>query len=180
MFKKWDKKTDMGKSYYDIQTEVFRKALGSDGHSLNELLRLMRAKGISSVYLCGTRLDSDLCFGSNDLGLAISVLPEDARKAAEPGYHPGSTEVYVVFQGSFVIEMLDNGLIREETPGQFNVVVIPPGQCHRVLNKPEQEAASIIVKTNLHHEPGVVRCADCTCYQIPDECPLWRSWDKEK
>jgi len=181
MFKKWDKKTDEGESYYDIQTDVLRKALESDCHSLDTLLRLMREKGeqASAIYLCGTRLDSDFCFGSNDLGLAISVLPQDGRKAAEPGYHPGSTEVYVTFQGSLVIELLDNGIV-SETLGQFNVAVIPPAQCHRIRNEPERQTASLIVKTNPHHKPGVVRCADCTYYKSPDECPLRRSWDKEK
>ena len=187
MFKKWDKTTPDGELYYDIQTALLREALCPEGcYSLNKLLCLMREKvkegyeSTSSIYLCGTRIDSECCFGSDDLGLALSVLPEDGEKAAEPGYHPGSTEVYVTFQGSLIIELLDRGVIGRKTLGQFDVLVIPPGQCHRVRNEPEQKAASLIVKTNSHYEPKALRCEKCTYYKDSKDCPLYRSWDEEK
>lgn len=185
MFEKWKEE-----KRYETQTKILKQALDADGHRLDELLRLMREEGESCIYLCGGRLDNDYSFGSKDLGLAISVLPEDGEKAAEPGYHPGSTEVYVVFQGSLILELLDQGVVKTEAIGQFNVKVIPPGQCHRVRNEPDRGAASFIVKTNPHHKPGVVRCKDkegkwtCAKYLQPDECPLLRSllrsWEEEK
>jgi|GEM_PF-6248013 len=180
MFKKWESKTDAGVSRYERQTDIIGKALNSSDHNLDELIRLMRETGESSLYLFGTRLDNDYGFGSNDLGTAISVLPQDGPKAAEPGYHPGSTEVYIVFQGSLVIESLDRMCLRAHNYGQFDVLVIPPGQCHRVRNEPERQAASFIVKTNPHHKPGVVRCNDCTYYNKQDDCPVRSSWLHEK
>lgn len=80
----------------------------------------MRTKGESAIYLCGTCLDNDYGFGSNDIGTAISALPEDGDKAAEPCFHPGSTEVYIIFQGSLCIETLNNGFIRH--PVEVNLM----------------------------------------------------------
>jgi len=181
-FKKLDKKTEDGKFYYDIQTEIVQEALNSQGHCLDELVRLMRKRCdlASVIYFCGTRLDSDFCFGSSDLAFAISALPQDARKAAKPGYHPKSTEVYIIFQGSLIIELLDQGTIREEALNQYGVLLIAPGQCHRVRIEPKREAASFIVKTNPHHEPEVVRCESCTYYVDVEICPLRRSWAQDK
>jgi len=180
MFKKWDKQRDDGITHYDMQTKLLKEALSSDEHHLDQLLRLMRQNSESVIYLCGTRLDNEFGFGSNDLGLAISVLPQDAYKAAEPGYHPGSTEVYVIFQGSLIIEYLDRETIKSESLGQFRIRVIPPSQCHRVRNERERKAASLIVKTNPHHKPGVIRCPHCTYYKNPEDCLLHRSWIQEQ
>jgi len=179
-FQKWTRTTDGNEKHYDRQTRIVAKALATKGHSLNTLLELMRADGEPALYLCGTRLDSDYAFGSNDLGTAISTLPEDATKAAVPGYHPGSTEVYVIFQGNLEIELLDQGAVHTRDCCQFDVVVIPPGQCHRVRNQPGRKAASFIVKTNPHHKPGVVRCDDCTYYSLKEDCPVYMGWAKEE
>lgn len=185
-FPKWPdtKKTDEEKveaqGHYDEQSTIIKEACGTGNHSLNRLIELMRERGESAIYLCGTRLDSDYCFGSDDLGTAISALPQDGEKAAEPGFHPGSTEVYVIFQGSLVMEFLEDGHLSTQNCGQFDVVVIPPGQCHRVRNELEREAASFIVKTNPHHKPGVLRCDKCSCYSDPKKCPVHTSWLREK
>ena len=180
MFKKWDKQRNDGTAHYDMQSGLLKDVLNSEGHRLNELLRLMREKNEPVIYLCGTRLDNDFGFGSDDLGLAISVLPQDGDKAAEPGYHPGSTEIYVTFQGSLVIEHLEHNIIKSEPLGQFGIRVILPGQCHRVRNEPQREAASLIIKTNPHHKPGVIRCKDCSYYKNPEDCLFCRSWKREK
>jgi hypothetical protein len=173
-FRKWDKPEK-----YAAQSDLLRKALATPTHSLDELLRLMRCSGQTAIYLSGTRLDHDQCFGSDDVGMLLSVLPQDAPKAAEPGYHPGSTEVYVTFQGSLVVEYLEDGRVREKTLGGNEVLVLPPGQCHRVRFDPQREAASVIVKTSLSAKPGVVRCADCSYYPDPAACPLSQRWSAE-
>jgi len=174
-FQKWKEKTR-----YDRQTDIVKKALSTPQHSLNKLLDLMRSKGEAAIYLCGTRLDNDYGFGSNDIGTAISVLPEDGDKALEPGYHPGSTEVYIIFQGSLVIETLVQGSLQAHNYGQFDVIVLPPGVCHRVRFEAERCAASFIVKTNPHHEPKVVRCKDCVYFTDKSQCALARSWQKDE
>jgi len=164
---------------YDAQSDIVKQALATPDHSLDALLSLMRSTGQSSVYLSGSRLDNDSCFGSTDVGTLLSVLPEDAQKAAEPGYHPGSTEVYVTFQGRLVMEYLVDGQVKEKNVGGDDVLVLPPGQCHRVRLNAKQQAASLILKTHLMHKPGVIRCDDCTYYRDKTACPLFQSWDAE-
>ena len=165
---------------YATQSEILKQALATAAHSLDALLSLMRDSGNSAVYLAGTRLDNDYCFGSTELGMLLSILPEDGPKAAEPGYHPGSTEVYVTFQGSLVLEYLDAGEVRETTVGGSEVFAIQPGQCHRVRHDPNRQAASLIVKTNLEAKPGVVRCDDCAYYEDKSACALHRSWQADE
>jgi mannose-6-phosphate isomerase-like protein (cupin superfamily) len=165
---------------YMTQTDIVKRALATPGHSLDELLRLMRIKGQPSVYLSGSRLDNDYCFGSEDVGMLISVLPEDAQKAAVPGYHPGSAEVYVTFQGSLTMETLVEGHVKERSVSTNEIFVLPPGQCHRVRFNASQQAASLIAKTNLGHKPGVIRCDDCDYYRDKTACPLFQSWNAEK
>ena len=164
---------------YKAQSDVVKQALATPDHSLDALLRLMRITGQSSVYLSGSRLDNDYCFGSTDLGMLLSVLPEDALKAAEPGYHPDSTEVYVTFQGSLAMECLVDGSVEHRNVTRDDILVLPPSQCHRVRLNAQQQAASLIVKTNLMHDPGVIRCDDCTYYRDKTNCPLFQSWNAE-
>lgn len=185
-FKKWPETKKPGpqraeaQKHYDAQTQIIKQTLKTPSRRLNELLKRMRASNEAAVYLCGTRLDSEYGFGSNDLSYAISVLPQDGLKAAEPGYHPGSTEVYVVFQGSLVMEIVKQGILEAHNCGQFDVLVLPPGQCHRVRYEEERPAASFIIKTNPHHEPKVVRCKDCMHFADTAHCPLGRNWQKEE
>ena len=171
--KKWDRADK-----YDGQSEIVKRALATPDHSIDELLRLMRQTGQASVYLSGTRLDHDFCFGSTDLGILLSVLPQDAH-AFTPGYHPGSSEVYITFQGSLVMECLENGKVCDKTVGAKEALIIPRGQCHRVRFDVQREAASLIVKTGLSAKPSVVRCDDCTYYQDRTACPLFQSWSAE-
>ena len=170
---KWDQ---AGK--YAEQSEIVSQALAASDHSLDELLRLMREKALASVYLSGSRLDNDYCFGSTDIGLLFSVLPEDPH-AVVPGYHPGSTEVYVTFQGSLVMECLEDGRVVEKTADADHILVLPPGQCHRVRRDERRKAASAIVKTNLNHKPSVMRCDNCSYYTDKIACPLYQSWSRE-
>jgi mannose-6-phosphate isomerase-like protein (cupin superfamily) len=167
-------KWDDGERYAG-QSEIIRRAVATPDHSLDKLLRLMRETGQGAVYLSGTRLDNDFCFGSNDVGVLLSVLPQDAH-AHIPGYHPGSTEIYITFQGSLVMECLENGEVRDKTVGANEVLVLPPGQCHRVREDGQCEAASVIVKTNLSAKPSVIRCDACTYYPNKTKCPLYRRW----
>ena len=166
---------------YQLQSSIIRTALESSGHPLDVLLQLMRSSRESALYLSGTRLDNDYCFGSQELALLLSVLPEDAPKAAEPGYHPGSTEVYVTFQGSLELEYLQEGLLQRRTVGGHDdVLVISPGQCHRVCRNDPGAAASLIAKTNPGYKPGVIRCAECGYYADASLCPLNQSWTRER
>jgi len=180
MFSRWEKKTADGSCRYELQTHIIEAALATADHSLDELLRLMRESNETAVYLCGTRLDNDFGFGSNDLCIAFSVLPQDGPKAAEPGHHPGSTEVYVVFQGSLVMELMDRGELIEHSCNQFDVVVIPPGLCHRVIHVPDRLAASCIIKTNPEYKPGVIRCKECNYFKSKENCLMHQSWQREK
>jgi hypothetical protein len=164
---------------YAAQSDIVKQALATPEHSLDQLLDLMRGTRQAAVYFSGSRLDNDYCFGSKDVGILLSVMPEDAQKAAEPGYHPVSTEVYVTFQGS-LMECLENGQVKDTLVGQNYVLILPPGQCHRVRYDGERKAASAIVKTNLGHKPGVVRCDTCEYFPDPNECPLHQRWNMEK
>lgn len=164
---------------YNKQSDLIRQALAALDHSLEALLQSMRSSGEAALYLSGGRLDNDFCFGSGDLGLLLSVLPEDGAKAGEPGYHPGSAEVYVTFQGSLTLQRLQDGQVEEKIASHNEVVVLPPGQCHRVRNGTQSRAASLIAKTNLHHKPGVIRCANCTYFANPADCALHRAWKAE-
>lgn len=170
-------KSEKAESYAE-QSEIIKKALATADHSINELLRLMRQTGQASVYLSGTRLDNDFCFGSSDVGILLSVLPEDAH-AFTPGYHPGSSEVYITFQGGLVMECLEDGEIREKNVGGNEVLVLPSGQCHRVRRDERLQAASLIVKASLSAKPSVIRCEDCNYYQDRTSCPLYERWNRE-
>src|ERR1043165_4432165 len=128
---------------YLAQSSMVRDALAAPDHSLERLLTLMREKGEAALYLAGTRLDNDFCFGSGDLGMLLSALPEDGAKAGEPGYHPGSTEVYITFQGSLILECLEDKEVVPKQSGNNSVVVLPPGQCHRVKSALQTKAASL-------------------------------------
>ncbi|HHP7239059.1 hypothetical protein [Longibacter sp.] len=161
---------------YETQSDLIRQALSSEDHALDTLLEGMRKRGESAVYLCGSRLDHDFCFGSEDIGVLLSVLPEDNAKAFVPGYHPGSTEVYVPFQGGLTIEYLVDGDVETRDVARYETAVLPPGQCHRIQPNLDRRAASLVVKTNLSHDPDVVRCADCGYFKDPLDCSLHRSW----
>src|SRR5258708_16269441 len=78
-------------SEYASQTAIIRQALDRPDHALNAVLDLMRKREHGTVYLSGTRLDNDFCFGSEDIGILLMVMPEALRKASTPGYHPYST-----------------------------------------------------------------------------------------
>ena len=171
---KWD-----NAEKYARQSDIVKQAFETPNHSINELIRLMRQTGEAAVYLSGTRVDNDFCFGSRDVGILFSVLPEDAH-AFTPGYHPGSTEAYIAFQGSLVMECLEDGNVRDKSVGANEVLVLPPGQCHRVRRAEQGEAASLIVKTNLSTKPSVIRCDDCTYYPDKTTCPLYQRWSSEK
>jgi hypothetical protein len=174
-FPRWDTvRTQDGRTHYEVQTEILDEALRAQ--SLDRLLGLMRDREEAAIYLFGTRLDNDHGLGSEELGALLSVMPEDGTKAGIPGYHPGSTEVYVTFQGEVVLEVLEQGLVVTKTSNASHVVVLSPGQCHRVRNDPGRPAASLIVKTNLRHRPDVVRCDSCGYFRDPQDCPLHRSW----
>jgi hypothetical protein len=178
-FRKWDAlRTEDGRSHYEVQTEILDRAKSEQ--SLDCLLRLMRQRQEAAIYFSGTRLDNDHCLGSHDIGMLVSVMPEDGIKAAIPGYHPGSTEVYVTFQGEVTLEVLEQGLLLTKIAQPSSVVVLPPGQCHRVRSEPGRPAASLIVKTNLQHKPSVVRCESCGYFSNPQDCPLHRSWRSEE
>jgi len=171
---KWDQSDQSS-----TQSKIIGAALAAPDQSLDVLLGLMRQTGQTAVYLSGSRLDNDYCFGSSDVGLLLSVLPEDGIKAAKPGYHPESTETYITFQGSLVMECLEAGKVNCVTVCANKPLVLPPGRCHRVRHDDKQPAASLIAKTNLNHQPGVVRCDACHYYTEKTECLLHRSWMEE-
>lgn len=179
MFDKWHETRHDGRTHYEVQSEILKAALASGGRPLEVLLEGMRASGEACLYLSGTRLDNELCFGSRDLGLALSVLPENTPKAARPGYHPGSTEVYCALQGSLPIEVLQEGKVFSRVVEEHCVLVIPPGECHRVCCEAGRQSAALIVKTNPGGQPGVVRCSECGFYPDSKECALHRRWMEE-
>lgn len=177
-YPRWGARNDRGESRFVVQGDVLREALAAPTPTLAGLLGLMRARGEPCLYLCGTRLDHAFALGSDDLGVALSVLPEDGAKAAEPGYHPGGTEVYAVIEGAVVLELLTDGVVERRECAAHGVVAIPPGRCHRVPRS-DRRAASLIVKTALRHEPAVVRCGQCGYFAEPGDCPLHRRWADE-
>ncbi|NUM46840.1 MAG: GNAT family N-acetyltransferase [Anaerolineales bacterium] len=161
---------------YQAQTALIQQTLATPHHALNTLLAQMRQTGQSAVYLSGTRLDHDYGFVSEDLGILLSVLPEDAPKADEPGYHPGSAETYFPFQGRLILEFLQDGAVVEKELTAYDSHTLLPGQCHRIRPSVPPQAASLIVKTNLHHRPSVVRCKECTYFSDPTQCLLHQRW----
>lgn len=180
-FPRRDAVTDDGESLYALQSRLVAAALAEDDPSLDSLLAKMREAGpdAASLYLCGGRLDHDHAFGSRELGFLLSALPEDGAKCAVPGYHPASTEIQVVFQGSLVLEELIDGAVTDRPLARSEVHVIPPGRCHRVRRDRDRRAAAFVVKTNLVATPGVVRCADCDQVADPVHCPLRGNWEGE-
>lgn len=158
---------------FAAQTEIIRQTLATPTHALDTLLERMRQTGQSALYLSGSRLDHAFGFMSGDVGILLSVLPEDGEKAATPGYHPGSEETYHVFQGELTLEMLVQGKVQTKKFHDFETYTIPAGRCHRIRPAPHQRAASLIVKTNLHHQPGVVRCDTCSYFADKTHCPLF-------
>lgn len=167
------------KKDYHHQTNLVRQTLRK-GKALETLLTLMRNDKEASLYMCGSYAAHYYCLVSDDLGFLLSVLPEDSSKAATPGYHPGSAEIYVIINGSLVLQTLENGSLRNECLTQFDVKLISPGKCHRVCYEAGRVAASFIVKTNLKYHPDVVRCHECDYYTNPTECPLNRNWNEER
>ncbi|HNB52390.1 MAG TPA: GNAT family N-acetyltransferase [Anaerolineales bacterium] len=161
---------------YPAQTALFRHTLATPDHALDTLLAQMRQTGQSALYLTGTRLDHAYGFVSGDVGILLSVLPEDAEKAAVPGYHPGSAETYFPFQGNLIVEYLEAGQVTEKEIRQYDHHTFAPGQCHRVRPADPPHAASLIVKTNLRHQPGVVRCEQCRYYAEISTCSLHKRW----
>jgi hypothetical protein len=166
---------------YAAQSAIVRGALADPDHALDGLLRLMRNNGQAALYLFGARQDHEFCLGSADVGALLSVLPEDGAKAAVPGYHPGSTEIYVTFQGQLTMGCLVPGGegVVSQTADRDHVLILPPGRCHRVQGASSAVAASLIVKTNLAHRPEVVRCGDCGHFADPSECALHNEWRAE-
>lgn len=159
---------------FTAQTALLHQTFATPSHSLDTLLAHMRQTGQSAIYLSGSRLDHAYGFVSSDLGLLLSALPEDGVKAATPGYHPKSEETYHLFQGTITLEMLVEGEIQAKELHAYETYPIPAGQCHRVRPAPRQQAASLIVKTNLHSQPGVVRCNSCTYFANKTDCPLFQ------
>ena len=179
---RWTDRRRDGRLHFDVQTEMLG-TLFSRGEmpALSELISLMRHHGEASIYFSGRRQDHRYCLSSDELGLALSVLPEDACKAAEPGFHPGSTEVYCVIEGALSIDTLHRGgAVVNKSLTRGEILVIPPGRCHRVKRAGESDAASLIVKTNLWAEPPVVRCDNCSYYATPSGCSLHQSWQAEQ
>ena len=178
-FGRWTAVNADGEMRYEVQTRLIGDVLAAPGQALRQLLASMRSAAEPCLYLAGSRLDNGFAFGSQDIGLAISVLPEDGLKASTPAYHPGSTEIYVLIEGELVLESLEDGVVRQRTCRQHEIAVVPPGQCHRVRRQPGKQAASLIVKTNLAFQPAAVRCADCLYFRTPAQCPLHLSWARE-
>ena len=167
---------------YAAQSAIVHSALADPDHPLDRMLDLMRATDDAALYLVGSRQDHEFCFGSAELGVLLSVLPADSAKASVPGYHPGSTEVYVTFSGQLTLDWLDpaDRCIRSSRSAVHDIVVLPPGRCHRVQRANDATAASLVVKTNVGHQPGVVRCDRCTYYPDPQQCALHNTWQIEQ
>jgi mannose-6-phosphate isomerase-like protein (cupin superfamily) len=146
---------------------------------LNAVLDLMRKTEQGTVYLSGTRLDNDFCFGSREIGILLTVMPEASRKASIPGYHPHSTETYVVFQGRLVMECLEDGNVQSYTGAGDEILIIPRGRCHRARTQVSTSSATLVVKTNLSDKPTVVRCDSCTYFSDVGNCPLHQRWKAE-
>jgi mannose-6-phosphate isomerase-like protein (cupin superfamily) len=164
-------------AYYILQSKIIKQALAEEDHSLDFLLKCMRDNQQHALYLSGSRIDNDYCFGSLDIGMLFSILPEDGH-ASVPGFHAGSTEIYVTFKGSLIMECLEGDQLVEKKVSSNDVLILPPGQCHRV-KKSQNSAASLIIKTNLRHEPGVTRCVECTRFKGDDICSLKKKWEEE-
>jgi hypothetical protein len=164
---------------YASQTGIIRQALDRPDHALNAVLDLMRERQRGTIYLSGTRLDNDFCFGSTDIGILLSVMPEGSRKSSTPGYHPHSTEFYVVFQGQLIIECLENGDVQSYTVAGDEILTIHRGKCHRARAEPPTFSSSLIIKTNLGDKPGVIRCDSCTYFSDVGACPLRQRWKAE-
>jgi hypothetical protein len=164
---------------YAKQTAILRDALERPDHALNAVLDFMREREQGTLYLSGTRLDSDFCFGSSDIGILLMVMPEASRKASTPGYHPHSAELHVAFQGQLTMECLEGGDVRSYTAAGDETLTIPRGRCHRARVEPSTVSSSLIIKTNLGDKPGVVRCDSCEYFADVGQCPLHQRWKAE-
>lgn len=91
--------TNQGKWRHDSVTKIVRDVLAPESHCLSDLVDCARRGEESFFYLARTRIDRAFGFGSNEGAIGLSVLPQEGAEAGVPGLHPGSSEVYVVFQG---------------------------------------------------------------------------------
>jgi len=171
---------------FAIQSDIIKQTLLSQETSLDKLIELMIKNAQPSLYLAGTVIDHEYFLATSDIAMSISILPLDAKKASMPAYHPNSTEAYIIFKGSLIMELAEHRSARPYTLRQYDIKVIPPGKCHRIKYEPAQSAASLIVKTNLTGDPKVVRCVDengnfaCKRHKDPSKCPLFKSWLEEQ
>jgi hypothetical protein len=152
------KKVDNEK--YLTESEIIKRALATKGHKFDSLIENMKKEKIGCLYLSGTRTDNDFCFGSDKLGFAISILPEDWEKSSVQGIHPESNEINLVIGGKVTFGQILNGQTIEKTLEAGQHIEHRKGTCHWVKSF-EGDSIIIILKTYLNKEPKVIRCAMC-------------------
>jgi quercetin dioxygenase-like cupin family protein len=133
------------------------------GVPLVNLLELMRERSaeepyLSSIYFAGAEGDHPYFLLTDKFAAGISVLPQDLAKASKWKRHPHQTEVLFVLDGELIAELRQECGPVQHRLRVGDVLIIPPGTCHRVLTAENREAAYLFAKSNPVTEP---RSEDC-------------------
>jgi mannose-6-phosphate isomerase-like protein (cupin superfamily) len=130
---------------------------------LARLVALMKRESVSNgalscMYFAGAREDHPYFLATDRLAIGISVLPEDSEKAGVSKRHPNQREVIFVASGRLRLELQESGSRVERVLDAGDVVVIHPGQCHRVTPVDTGDACYLFVKTDPAREPTEEPC----------------------
>jgi mannose-6-phosphate isomerase-like protein (cupin superfamily) len=130
---------------------------------LEQLVRLMKERSagnhnLSYLYFAGSRDDHPYFLHNDRIAVGLAVLPEDAAKSRRAKRHPHQQEIIIVLDGQLCLERNELGFDTARTLETGDVVIIDPGQCHRILPVNNHDAAYVFVKTNPDLEPREELC----------------------
>jgi mannose-6-phosphate isomerase-like protein (cupin superfamily) len=154
---------------YAARSELLKAALGPGGSlRLDRLLASMKERGsadrrLASLYFAGAEVDHSYFLENDRIAVGLSVLPQDAEKAALCKRHPHQKEVLFVLEGALRLEVDEGGERRSFLMREGDVHEIREGQCHRVLPAEGQPGAFLFVKTRPVKEPRAEAC------ELPDQ-----------
>lgn len=145
------------------RTRLIEQSYERENESLNldALIRNMKVAGaqdpaLASMYFAGALNDHPFFLDSDDVAIGISVLPEDAEKAAVAKRHPHQSEVIFVLKGE--IEIKSGADMTSQKLKQWEVRVIEKNECHSIHAVKEEAATFLFVKTNPAEEPMGQNC----------------------
>ena len=131
---------------------------------LPELVAAMKQQGkitpdLACLYFAGADVDHPYFLQNTALAFGISVLPENAEKAAKSKRHPHQVEVIFVLDGSLDLHVEGRQGVEIHSLSQGDHYVIGKDVCHWITPQEGRSAVFAFAKTNPALEP---RSIDCT------------------